>query len=288
LWARTSPGTLDAAAMKFAIRDDDTSFFTTPEQLLRVYEGIWDRAPVSLSVVPFHGRTRTGGIPPEYWSAGSEVYPLADNPELVTFLREQTARNRVSIMMHGYSHVDEPDGYEFETASGLERKAREGKRYLEEVFGVPIHAFVPPHNALSAAGYRAVIRAGLDIVQIVRFGRGVRPPAPRYFLQLARLVWSKFKWKHPYPHYPYVLDFGGHREVGFHSLTPSVSFQSRLAELEFCHRRRGVFVLATHYWELDRVTRDGLVLRNALERLVNRADQLGAQFCSVNQILGRE
>lgn len=52
--------------MKFAIRDDDTSFFTQPEQLLRVYEGIWDRAPVSLSVVPFHGRTPSGGIPPEY------------------------------------------------------------------------------------------------------------------------------------------------------------------------------------------------------------------------------
>ena len=56
--------------MKFAIRDDDTSFFTRPEQLLRVYEGIWDRVPVSLSVVPFHGRTHTEGIPVEYWSGG--------------------------------------------------------------------------------------------------------------------------------------------------------------------------------------------------------------------------
>ena len=274
--------------MKFAIRDDDTSFFTRPEQLLRVYEGIWDRVPVSLSVVPFHGRTHTEGIPVEYWSGGNELYPVADNSALIAFLREQTVKNRVSIMMHGYSHVDEPDGYEFETAADLERKAREGKRYLEEVFRVPIHAFVPPHNALSAAGYLAVIRAGLDIVQIVRFGRGVRPIALRYFFQLARLVWSKFMWKHPYPYYPQVLDFGGHREVAYHSLTPSVFFKQRLAELEFCHRRRGVFVLATHYWELDRKTQDGLTLRDALERLVNRATQLGAEFCSVNQVLGRQ
>ncbi|MGZ9262205.1 MAG: DUF2334 domain-containing protein [Candidatus Binatia bacterium] len=274
--------------MKFAIRDDDTSFFTRPEQLLRVYEGIWDRAPISLSVVPFHGRTHTEGIPVEYWSGGNELYPVADNSDLIAFLREQTAKKRVSIMMHGYSHVDEPDGYEFETATDLERKAREGKRYLEEVFGVPIHAFVPPHNALSAAGYRAVIRAGLDIVQIVRFGHGVRPMALRYFSQLARLVWSKFMWKHPYPYYPQVLDFGEHREVAYHSLTPSVFFKQRLAELEFCHRRRGVFVLATHYWELDAKTKDGLTLRDALERLVNRATQLGAEFCSVNQVLGRQ
>ena len=133
-----------------------------------------------------------------------------------------------------------------------------------------------------------MISAGLDIVQIVRFGRERRPFALRYFSPLARVVWSKFLWKHPYPYYPQVLDFGGHREVAYHSLTPSVTFQKRLAELEFCHRRGGVFVLATHYWELEQKTKDGLTLRHALERLVDRAAQLGAQFCSVNQVLGRE
>ena len=64
--------------------------------------------------------------------SGNELYPVADNSDLIAFLREQTAKNRVSIMMHGYSHVDEPDGYEFETAADLERKAREGKQYLED------------------------------------------------------------------------------------------------------------------------------------------------------------
>jgi hypothetical protein len=112
--------------------------------------------------------------------------------------------------------------------------------------------------------------------------------ALRYFSQLARLVWSRFMWKHPYPYYPHVLDFGAHREVAYHSLTPSVVFNQRLAELEFCHRRGGVFVLATHYWELDRKTQDGLTLRDAVGRLVDRAGQLGAKFCSVNQVFGRE
>jgi peptidoglycan/xylan/chitin deacetylase (PgdA/CDA1 family) len=255
---------------------------------MRVYEGIWARAPVSLSVVPFHGRTRTGGIPPEYWPAGDEVYPLADNHELVAFLSEQRAKRRVSIMAHGYSHVDEAEGYEFQTGDDLERNAREAKRYLEDVFGGPVYAFVPPHNALSATGYRAVTRAGFDIVQIVRFGPKGRPLGVRELPALARMIYSKCVWKHPYAYYPHVLDFGGHREVGFHSLTPSVSFQKRLADLEFCHRRRGVFVLATHYWEVDRVTKDGLTLRDALARLVDRAAELGAEFCSVNQVLGRE
>jgi hypothetical protein len=274
--------------MKFAIRDDDTSFFTQPEQLLRVYEGIWDRAPVSLSVVPFHGRTRTGGIPPEYWSGGDELYPVADNTRLIAFLSEQIVKKRVSIMAHGYSHVDEAAGYEFAAGADLERRAREAKQYLEKVFGRAIYAFVPPHNTLSAGGYRAVVKAGFDIVQIVRFGRRGRPFSLRHVPALARMVTSRFLWKHPYAYYPHVLNVGGHREVAYHSLTPSVSFKQRLAELEFCHQRGGVFVLATHYWELDRKTKDDLTLRDALKRLVNRATQLGAEFCSVNQVLGRE
>jgi hypothetical protein len=275
-------------ALKFAIRDDDTSFFTQPEQLRRPYEGIWERVPISLSVVPFHGRTRSESLPAEYWSGDKQLYPLGENKELVSFLREQTAKKRLSVTMHGYSHVDEPDGYEFETGSDLERKVREGKRYLEEVLGVTVRAFVPPNNALSAAGYRAVTKAGLDIVQIVPFRPERRQLQLRDLPVLARVVTSRFVWKHPYPYYPHVLDFGDHREVAHHSLTPSVYLQKRLADLEFCHRRGGVYVLATHYWELEQKTKDGVMLREAIQRLVKRAGELGAEFCSVNQVFGRE
>jgi len=31
--------------MKFAIRDDDTSYFTSPEQIERVYGDIWTDVP---------------------------------------------------------------------------------------------------------------------------------------------------------------------------------------------------------------------------------------------------
>ena len=39
--------------MKVAIRDDDTSYFTAPDALTRVYGDIWDRVPICLAVVPF-------------------------------------------------------------------------------------------------------------------------------------------------------------------------------------------------------------------------------------------
>ena len=39
--------------MKVVIRDDDTSYFTTPDALTAIYTDVWDRAPVCLAVVPF-------------------------------------------------------------------------------------------------------------------------------------------------------------------------------------------------------------------------------------------
>ena len=246
---------------------------------------IWDEVPISLSVVPFHGRTLTQAIPPEYRNGGSESFPI--NPELVAFLHEQTTNRRVSIMMHGYSHVDEPGGYEFQAGTDLERKVREGKRYLERVWS--------PCPCLRPASQRA-LGHWIPRSDTRRFGyRSNRPFRTRSSAYRAALFAATDPRRIFEIHVEaclsslsFVLDFGSHREVAHHSLTSPVAFQKLLAELEFCHNRRGIFVLATHYWELDRETRDGLILRRAVERLVTRARELGACFCTVNQVLGRE
>ena len=79
-----------ASRMKVAIRDDDTSYFTTPESLDRVYGDVWDRVPVCLAVVPFAIGYEQPGIPPEHWHSG-ESFALERNPALVSFLRELIA-----------------------------------------------------------------------------------------------------------------------------------------------------------------------------------------------------
>src|SRR5262245_59566030 len=99
--------------MRFAIRDDDTSFFTAPEQLERVYGDIWDDVPVSLATVPFHASTRSGPVPQEHWE-GDREFPISDNEALVPFLADQTQRNRVSLLLHGYNHKNYPGGFEFQ------------------------------------------------------------------------------------------------------------------------------------------------------------------------------
>ena len=148
--------------MKVAIRDDDTSYFTTPEALDRVYGDVWDRIPVCLAVVPFAIGYEQPGIPREHWHSG-ESFALDRNPALVSFLRELIGTKRVTIALHGCTHQDYPNGYEFQAAPDLPDRVLRGRAYLEALLECRISLFVPPHNALSKRGLAAVSAAGLDI-----------------------------------------------------------------------------------------------------------------------------
>ena len=149
--------------MKVALRDDDTCYFTSPETLERVYHDVWDRLPVCLATVPFAIGYERKGIPREHWTSG-EAFALEKNGALMPFLKAQLAAKRVSIALHGYTHQDYPDGYEFQSAPDPERRVREGLAYLQSTLGTSISVFVPPHNALSKRGMAAVSAAGLNLL----------------------------------------------------------------------------------------------------------------------------
>ena len=232
----------------FAIRDDDTCYFTHSQQLESCYGHIWDTCPISLSVVPFHACTKSGAVPKEYWS-GSDVYPLDHNRELVGFLRDMIGRGRIHITLHGYHHRDEPDGCEFVAESDLARKVADGKRYLEELLRHPIQIFVPPHNTLGDEGYRAVLQAGLHISGIQPFRPSFRGWDPRILLSGIKQRWRVRRrgYRYPWP----LLFPDGHRELPYYSLTPKSTLESLRESFDNVRREGGIFCLATHYWEFD-------------------------------------
>jgi hypothetical protein len=233
--------------MNFAIRDDDTSYFTEPDDLINIYGPIWDVCPVSLSVVPFHGCTKSGALPQKKWS-GDETFPIGENKELVRFLKEMIENNKISIMLHGYSHMDSPKGYEFDAGDDLYNKVKIGKAYLEELFNTEIQVFVPPHNTLSSTGLAAVIGNNMNLVAIPSFRPNKRP------LQLGNIIpflkQKIYRWRYD-KKYPYVLHYSDHKEAAYYSLTPDVPLDSLKKDFEFCHSQGGSFILATHYWEFD-------------------------------------
>ena len=103
--------------MRFAIRDDDTNFFTDPDELIQAYGQIWDFCPPTLSVI-----THVKGDWPawtkkiyqfkheinwDHWRKDDTVFPLHDNQALVKFLKENLQKEKIDVSFHAVHHRNE-------------------------------------------------------------------------------------------------------------------------------------------------------------------------------------
>jgi hypothetical protein len=74
--------------MPILIRDDDTNIFTRPGMLETIHSKAWDKGfKIGLSIVPFQKGVEDVYVPPEMRHTGL-LYPIANNDELVKFLRQ--------------------------------------------------------------------------------------------------------------------------------------------------------------------------------------------------------
>ncbi|HKB13478.1 MAG TPA: DUF2334 domain-containing protein [Vicinamibacterales bacterium] len=259
--------------MKVAIRDDDTCFFTPPEAVERVYDDVWDRAPICLATVPFAIGYQRTGIPREHWRSG-RPFPLAQNADLVAALRQWIGRGRATVALHGYTHEDFATGYEFEAAPDPDRRVHEGLQHLTATIGTAISIFVPPHNALSKQGLAAVSAARLNLLgSFLSFRPSMRTwdaRTPANWWRVRRLRWRTGRSERDRFVYPYVLRYRRHAEFGCHSLVPGTTVDDLVGGFEESRRLGGDFCIATHYWEIDATLKD--VLRRVLDHCARYGD----------------
>lgn len=230
--------------MRFLIRDDDTCAFTNPEELLKCYEQIWDVIPINLSVTPFRIPGRFSGVPRALYGQEKPI-PLAENPELVSFLKQEQSRGRLHIALHGYHHTMPHGLPEYVGGNSLFEKTVHGKAYLEQLLECRISTFVPPNNKIGRAGFDAIVRNGLNLVNIPSFTHpGCRPFRWKDIGNIGRVAYFKIIKK---MRYPFVLRFHDHKEVTFHSVTPAQRMDTLITSFEQCRNVNGVFILAMHY-----------------------------------------
>ena len=240
--------------MKFAIRDDDTAYFTSPDHLAAVYGGIWERVPVCLATIPFAKGYESPAVPQAYWRTG-EAYALERNPSLVDALKELVASRRATIALHGYTHEDFPEGWEFQAAPDPDRRVREGRSYLQSLLGTVISVFVPPHNALSKAGLAAVRGARLNLLgSFLSFHPARRPfelsTLPNWW-RIQRFRAETGRSRRDPLVYPHPLRYARHAEFGCHSLIPATTLEQLVRGFEEARAFGGDFCVATHYWEVN-------------------------------------
>jgi len=263
--------------MLFAIRDDDTCYYSSPQTLKSTYRNIWDRVPITLACVP--RVAPRADVLPEIPSTATEHRFLGENNDLIDFLWRQDSKNRIAIVQHGYDHGVYRGKPEFVAGPSLTNRLERGKRHLEEVFETDIDIFVPPHAQLSSRGVQAVSNTDMNIVR--EYG-----PKPRevqltqkWFWTYSRMVLFYLYYRHEY-RYPIPLDYGTHREIYCHRLGDETSFSWLQQAFDYIKNYEGVFCISTHAPELSDT---GI---RTLERIVNYADGQ-AEFVTCGEILDR-
>ncbi len=232
--------------MRFCVRDDDTSYFTSPEELEKVYSR-WTRlGPVSLSVVPFVRAGNSRGVPPPHRGKWT-VHPLQENRALVEYLRAGAGEGRYEIMLHGYHHDRPGNSPEFAVSRDFSAQVADGRKYLEDLLDARVRVFVPPHNAIGRAGLRAIVHAGMHLGGAA----GVRSGWPL----LSRMTWTAWlrmrRWKRSGGVcFPWIVDLKDHREIACRPVTPGSSIDQNKASIDQARSVGGVCCLATHYWEM--------------------------------------
>jgi hypothetical protein len=157
--------------MQAIIRDDDTSFYTTPALLEAIYERVWARnIPVCFSVIPAHRanikipRVDTPydpNVPPTY-RGQDRLLPITENPELIKFLTSLAKQGLAEIMLHGYSH--DYQEFKIEDEPLLRRKLNDGMALHKLAFpDIPIRSFIAPYDAISPMALQMVLDMGLDV-----------------------------------------------------------------------------------------------------------------------------
>lgn len=236
--------------MKFAIRDDDTSFFTSPEELKRAYDFLQDGC-VSLSIVPFTVARHTDASAP-YGDRPLEkkYYDIKDNPELVSYLREEVKKGTYEVLLHGYNHEYQRQGTKWipemiwKDKTRLLQEITDGKRYLEQLLDTKIRVLAAPSNAIDQKGIAALEKNDLDFCGIIH-GFQTRKFDARMAVQFLKR-WSVRVTEGI--QYPGVMKYTGHLECNAYPLNDMELLKK---EYRYCKERGIPFVIYTHYWKLN-------------------------------------
>lgn len=251
--------------MKFVLRDDDLNYFSKPADIEKWYADIFaQHIPVGFSTIPFV--KPESDVYTEESSFENKEYPIHENTELVAYVKHQSL---IEVLQHGTTHETKSGIFEYAHSVSLD-EARRGREELEKAFNMSVNIFVPPHDWIGRRGVFSVEASHLDIIR--GRGAGLRNVILRWQYLVIFLRMLGFKSsnliKGNVPAYPYVLDFGKHKEACSYRLEDTDVFEG----LAYANEKNGIFVVVTH---LHFYTEEK---KKRLLQLIEKAREYGAEF----------
>lgn len=171
--------------MLINIRDDDTNYFTSVDDLRAAYGELWGKVPITLACIPFvtepyfdmlkidgYDRSERLRKMAQNWDLqnGEQLsqklkrFPIGENQLLIQEIKPLIESNNLEIGLHGYEHRYFPDGAECYNRHLNRFNFIDGKKYLESVFQTQINLFIPPSNKIGFREYTYLRDSKLNLV----------------------------------------------------------------------------------------------------------------------------
>ncbi|UCH37411.1 MAG: DUF2334 domain-containing protein [Candidatus Bathyarchaeota archaeon] len=244
-----------------AIRDDDVSYFTEPWMLERLYKEVWRQGfKVSLAVIPKlsissqHFRNALSQRV-TISTKGKRSYSIAENRDLVTYLRGKIEEEKIDIIQHGYTHDSVKGQREFAINDFeiVNEKLQLGRALLRDTFKCDITVFAAPHEQISRAAWKSLKLNNMCLSRQFTLGR-LLAIATESIPQAIRILQSA-QTLNPFSRIPSnIINVDGQFIVQWDTLISSnICFnkQIQVAGRTFTARwiRKEPYILAQHYWE---------------------------------------
>jgi len=255
------------------IRDDDISYFTTPQVLENVWGKWYGKVNILFAVTPFMVEMEEFNIKNREFSShqlGKKEFDISKNTELIEYIKMLLSKGYIEIGLHGYNHryiVNNNNliaEYDVDDESLLYDKSLKAKAYLERLFHTKIDTFIPPDNAVSRSAMKVLSKSG--------FNKILRAFPIKYidtkfsfnfiYFWLKRVI---FKYKYNLVYSKSYFNGYLYEEASY--LYKGQSLEILINDYKIFKKHNLPFTIATHYWELDGSMKENL--DNFLESIIN-------------------
>lgn len=271
----------NASRMAFSIRDDDVSFFSSPERLEVLYEDAFDKGfTISFSIIPMHKATTDLNVPPIY-RGKNLYYAVNGNVALVNYLIRLINKKQADIVQHGYSHDGSsrrPELLMYNEKIG--KFLREGRLLLEKTFNTQVLVFVPPWEFLTKNIMNEILKMGMSLsmspLNFILLSHPLNFKSLKKFREVLFFTITKRGF------FPIeVMEFNGIINIGalynhVASQYKSIylarrSFKNFKKILQEVYARNGCFVISTHNWQYFHDWKESItnsLLKKYLEKIL--------------------
>lgn len=259
----------------FVIRDDDLSFFSSPEDIQKWYGSVLNQnIPVSFATIPFITLPNDAHVP-DGITETTGVFPISNNIRLVEYIKSHPL---IDILLHGCFHQNIGGIFEYQKKHGLFEITTKGKRELESTFDRPIKVFVAPHDQVSNHALYALENSALNLIR----GKGIKNIIPRisYCSALIKMFLHRLRFlgisRSRMPAYPNIIFLEKHSEA--FGIRIETGRENLFRALRFAQQTGGNFILVNHIHDMNQEK------KNLMTELIKTAHEMGAEFKSASQL----